>query len=80
MRRQLNRKINRIDKKLSATARRPEVIFLLPGEDIDESKRQRYRDIPDDSEILTVTFRGAVDASVATWHLWRSLDPTPVAY
>jgi hypothetical protein len=68
MRRQLNRRINRIEKKWSAAVRRPEVIFLLPGEPIDEAKRQRCRDIPDDSEILIVTFRsaqddGAVDAS-----------------
>jgi hypothetical protein len=38
MRRQLSRKINRIEEKLSAVARRPEVMFLMPGEDLEETK------------------------------------------
>ena len=62
MRRQLNRKINRIEEKLSAVARRPEVIFVWPGDDIDEAKQQRYGDdIPDDSQLSIVTFRSAQD-------------------
>jgi len=57
MRRQLNRKINRIEEKLSAVARRPEVMFLMPGEDVDEAKKQRYgENIPDDSRLLIVAF------------------------
>mgnify|MGYP001179924689 FL=1 len=62
MRRQLNRKIKRIEEKLSAVARRPEVIFVWPGDDIDEAKQQRYGDdIPDDSQLSIVTFRSAQD-------------------
>jgi hypothetical protein len=62
MRRQLNRKINRLEEKLSAVAKRPEVIFLMPGEDIDEAKQQRYGDdIPDGHQFLIVTFRSAQD-------------------
>ena len=62
MRRQLNRKVNRIEEKLSAVARRPEVIFVWPGNDIDEAKQQRYGDdIPDDSQLSIVTFRSAQD-------------------
>ena len=62
MRRQLSRKINRLEEKLSAVARRPEVMFLMPGEDVDESKQQRYGDnIPDDARLLIVTFRSAQD-------------------
>ena len=62
MRRQLSRKINRLEEKLSAVARRPEVMFLMPGEDIDEAKKQRYGDnIPDDARLLIVTFRSAQD-------------------
>ena len=60
MRRQLSRKIKRMEEKLSAVAKRPEVIFLVTGEDIDEAKRQRYGDeIPDDSRLLIVTFRSS---------------------
>ena len=62
MRRQLSRKIKRIEQKLSTVARRPEVMFLMPGEDIDEAKQQRYGDdIPDDSQLSIVTFRSAQD-------------------
>ena len=62
MRRQLNRKIKRIEEKLSAVAKRPEVIFVWPGDDIDEAKQQRYGDdIPDDSQLSIVTFRSAQD-------------------
>ena len=62
MRRQLSRKIKRIEQKLSAVASIPEVMFLMPGEDIDEAKRQRYGDdIPDDSQLSIVTFRSAQD-------------------
>jgi hypothetical protein len=62
MRRQLNRKINRLEEKLSAVARRPEVMFLMPGEDLDEAKRQRYgNDLPNDARLLIVTFRSAQD-------------------
>ena len=62
MRRQLNRKINRIEEKLSAVARRPEVMFLMPGEDLEETKKQRYgNDIPNDARLLIVTFRSAQD-------------------
>ena len=57
MRRQLNRKINRIEKKLSAVAGKTEVMFLMPGEDLEETKKQRYGDnIPDDARLLIVTF------------------------
>jgi hypothetical protein len=57
MRRQLSRKIKRIEEKLSAVASIPEVMFLMPGDDIDETKKQRYGDnIPDDSQLLIVTF------------------------
>ena len=60
IRRKLNRNINRIEKKLSAVDRRSEVMFLMPGEDVDEAKRQRYGDkIPDEARILIVTFRSA---------------------
>ena len=60
IRRQLNRNINRIEKKLSAVARRSEVMFLMPSEDVDEAKWQRYGDkIADESGILIVTFRSA---------------------
>ena len=62
MRRQLNRKINRIEEKLSSVARKPEVVFLLQGEDLNEAKRQRFGDnIPDDSRILIVIFRSSQD-------------------
>ena len=62
MRRQLNRKINRLEEKLSAVARRPEVMFLMPSEDVDEAKQQRYGDnIPDDARLLIVTFESAQD-------------------
>ena len=62
MRRQLNRKIKRIEEKVSAVAKRSEVMFLMPGEDIDEAKRQRFGDdIPDDAQLLVVTFRPAQD-------------------
>mgnify|MGYP004177406555 CR=1 FL=1 len=37
-------------------------MFLIPDDDIDGAKRQRYGDdIPDDSEILIVTFGSAQD-------------------
>ena len=62
MRRQLNRKINRIEEKLSAVAKRHEVMFLMPGEDLAEAKKQRYgNDLPDDAKLLVVTFRSAQD-------------------
>ena len=62
MRRQLSRKINRLEEKLSAVARRPEVMFLIPGEDVDEAKKQRCgNDLPNDAEVLIVTFRSAQD-------------------
>jgi hypothetical protein len=62
MRRQLNRKINRLEEKLSAVARRPEVMFLMPGEDLAEAKKQRYgNDLPDDAQVLVVSFRSAQD-------------------
>ena len=39
--------------------RKPEVVFLMPGEDADQAKRQHYRDnIPDDARFLVVTFKG----------------------
>ena len=38
MRRQLSQKINRIEKKLSAVAGKTEVMFLMPGEDLEETK------------------------------------------
>ena len=44
MRRQLSRKIKRIEDKLFVVARRPEVMFLMPDYDIDGAKRQRYGD------------------------------------
>ena len=60
MRRQLSRKINRLEEKLSAVAKRPEVMFLMPDDDIDGAKRQRYGDgVPDDSRLLIVTFRSS---------------------
>ena len=62
MRRQLNRKINRIEKKLSAVAGKTEVMFLMPGKDLDEAKRQRYgNDLPNDAQVLVVTFESAQD-------------------
>ncbi len=62
MRRHLNRKINRIEEKLSAVAGKTEVMFLMPGEDLDEAKRQRYgNDLPNDAQVLVVTFRSAQD-------------------
>ena len=37
-------------------------MFLMPGEDVDEAKQQRYGDnIPDDARLLIVTFRSAQD-------------------
>ena len=57
MRRQLSRKINRLEEKLSSVAGKSEVMFLMPGEDLAEAKRQRYGDdMPDDSRLLVVTF------------------------
>ena len=57
MRRQLSRKINRLEEKLSSVAGKSEVMFLMPGEDLAEAKRQRYGDdMPDDSHLLVVTF------------------------
>ena len=57
MRRQLSRKINRLEEKLSAVGGKSEVMFLMPNENEDEAKRQRYGDdIPDDSRLLVVTF------------------------
>ena len=62
MRLQLSRKIKRIEEKLSAVAKRPEVIFVWPGDDIDEAIQQRYGDdIPADSEILIATFGSALN-------------------
>ncbi|MFP6704872.1 MAG: hypothetical protein VCE75_02270 [Alphaproteobacteria bacterium] len=62
MRRQLSRKINHLEEKLSAVARRPEVMFLMPGEDVGEAKQQRYGDNnPDDARLLIVTFGSAQD-------------------
>ena len=41
-------------------ARRPEVMLLMPDDDIDGAKRQRYGDdIPDDSRLFIVTFRSS---------------------
>ena len=60
MRRQLSRKIKRIEEKLFVVARRPKVMFLMPDYDIDGAKWQRYGDdIPDDSRLLIVTFRSS---------------------
>jgi hypothetical protein len=62
MRRHLSRKINRLEEKLSAVARRPGVMFLMPGEDIDEAKQQRYgNSLPNDAEVLIVCFESAQD-------------------
>ena len=62
MRRQLNRKIKRIEEKLSVVARRPEVMFLMPGEDLDKAKQQRFgNNLPNDAEVLIVTFESAQD-------------------
>ena len=62
MRCQLNRKINRIEEKLSAVAGKTEVIFLMPGEDLAEAKKQRYgNDLPDDAQVLVVSFRSSQD-------------------
>ena len=62
MRRHLNRKINRIEEKLSAVAGKTEVMFLMPGEDLDEAKRQRYgNDLPNDARLLIVTFKPVQD-------------------
>ena len=39
--------------------RKPEVVFLMPGEDADQAKRQHYRgNIPDKTRLLVVTFKG----------------------
>ena len=60
MRRQLNRKIKRMEEKLSAVAGKTEVMFLMPSEDLDEAKRQRYgNDLPNDAQVLVVTFESA---------------------
>lgn len=57
MRRQLNRKIKRIEDKLSAVSGISKVMFLMPNQNLVEAKRQRYGDdIPDDSRLLVVTF------------------------
>ena len=57
MRRQLSRKIKRIEDKLTAVAGISKVMFLMPHENVDEAKRQRYGDdIPDDTRLLVVTF------------------------
>jgi hypothetical protein len=57
MRRQLNQKINRLEEKLSAVAGISEVMFVMPDDDIDEAKQQRYGDdFPDDAHLLVVTF------------------------
>jgi len=57
MQRQLSRRIKRLEDKLSAVAGKPEVMFLMPGEDLAEAKRQRYGDdSPVDSQLLVVTF------------------------
>jgi len=57
MRRQLSRKIKHVEERLSKAARIPEVMFLMPGEDLAEAKRQRYgAKIPEDSRLLVVTF------------------------
>ena len=62
MRRQLSRKIKRMEEKLSAVAGKTEVMFLMPGEDLDEAKRQRYgNDLPNDAQVLVVTFESAQD-------------------
>ena len=57
MRRQLTRRIKRMEDKLSAVTGKPEVMFLMPGEDLAEAKRQRYgAKIPEDSRLLVVIF------------------------
>ena len=57
MRRQLSRKINRLEDKLTAVAGISKVMFLMPNQNLVEAKRQRYGDdIPDDSRLLVVTF------------------------
>ena len=63
MRRQLSRQIKRMEDKLTAAAGISEVMFLMPGEDLAEAKRQRYGgEIPDDFQLLIVTFGSAQDA------------------
>ena len=62
MRRQLSRTIKRMEEKLSAVAEKTEVMFLMPGEDLEEAKRQRYgNDLPNDAQVLVVTFESAQD-------------------
>ena len=62
MQRQLSRRIKRLEEKLSAVAGKSEVMFLMPGEDLAEAKRQRYgNEFPDDSQLLIVTFGSAQD-------------------
>ena len=57
MQRQLSRKINRLEEKLSAVGGKSEVMFLMPNENEDEAKSQRYGvNTPDDSRLLVVTF------------------------
>ena len=57
MRRQLSRKINRLEDKLTAVSGISKVMFLMPNQNLVEAKRQRYGDdIPDDSRLLVVTF------------------------
>jgi len=57
MRRQLSRRIKRLEEKLSAVAGISKVMFLMPNQNLVEAKRQRYGDdIPDDSRLLVVTF------------------------
>jgi len=57
MQRQLSRRIKRLEEKLSAVAGISKVMFLMPNENEDEAKSQRYGiDVPDDSRLLVVTF------------------------
>ena len=52
-----------MEEKLSAVAGKTEVMFLMPGEDLAEAKKnQRYgNDLPDDAKLLVVTFRSSQD-------------------
>lgn len=57
MQRQLSRRIKRLEEKLSAVAGISKVMFLMPNENEDEAKSQRYGvNTPDDSRLLVVTF------------------------
>ena len=48
-----------LHRLLLLTARKPEVMFLMSGKNIDQAERQRYREnTPDETRLLVITFKG----------------------